>query len=62
MRKGSEKKMPRAGTPNGIKGSRISCDPKSIPEDNFERGTRWAGIALVLMFGFMLLGVILWDW
>ena len=55
-----KKKVPRRGNYVGTN-RRNTHDMKRIP-DNFERGTRWAGIALVLMFGFMTLGAILWNW
>jgi hypothetical protein len=30
--------------------------------DDFERGTRWAGIALVFMFAFLSYGAVVWGW
>ena len=42
-------------------------DLKSITQihdrrDDFERGTRWAGIAFVLMFAFLSFGCVMWGW
>lgn len=62
------KATPRAGGRNGVMVSAFDRrDIKSIQhihdrEDDFERGTRWAGIALVLMFAFLTFGAVMWGW
>lgn len=59
---------PRAGRRNGVFVSAVNRrDMRSITQiherrDDFERGTRWAGIALVLMFAFLSFGAVVWGW
>ena len=59
---------PRAGRRNGVMVSAVNRrDIKSITQihdrrDDFERGTRWAGIAFVLMFAFLSFGCVMWGW
>jgi len=59
---------PRAGRRNGVFVSAVNRqDIISITqihkkEDDFERGTRWAGIALVFMFAFLSFGCVMWGW
>jgi hypothetical protein len=31
-------------------------------EEEWKKGCFWAAFAFVLLFGFMILGVILWNW
>ena len=56
-------RTPRSWHYNGVSGH-IGCDPNSIPTkyDDFERGTRWAAIAMFGMFAFLSLGVVAWGW
>jgi len=46
----------------GARPSLVKRDDESIPHDEWERGTRWAAIALMAMFAFLSLGATLWNW
>ena len=65
MREGRKRATPRDVQVGGVRVSAFSRrDIQSVHDnrDNFERGTRWAGIALVLMFAFLSVGCVAGAW
>jgi hypothetical protein len=60
-----KEKTPRIGNCNGVKeqyGVNRKNETIISQAENWERGTRWAGIALVLMFVAMSLGSVIFGW
>jgi hypothetical protein len=56
---------PRSWHCNGVKthiGASRQDRPIVAQADEWERGTRWAGIALVLMFAFLTFGAVVLGW
>ena len=62
---------PRSGYYNGVSMSTMRRrDLKSISQleqerrrrENFEKGSRWAGIAMIAMFLFLSFGCVMWAW
>lgn len=61
---------PRRVHPRGAKVALVKPNYKSIAQlederqrrENFEKGSRWAGLAMAVMFLFLGFGCVMWAW